>query len=327
MEATTSSYCEGCPPYMAKLTIPMLVGHLLNWALFSVLSVQIFIYCVVSTRVQCRRWPNYLVAWIFLAEVVQTVTATIDAFRDFGTGWGNFEEFQHIGLMWFSVPVMTAIISATGQLFFAWRLYALSDSIYMPAAVATIACIQAGAGFWVAAMVKHVGLVEDMPHQSFVRLTVWLGGTAICDILISTSMMFYYLKRDLSHSGSRSANTAVISSASSLKRDSMLGARCPPARAISGVSPIPLLSGSGDRTVQTVLKQPDGGILNSHVLMVEHRAPLTGGSTFSIFDTPSMARRMQNMALNGHSDNRENGDHESEENVKRSLCVRGILRR
>ncbi len=42
--------------------------------------------------------------------------------------------------------------------------------------------------------------------------------------------------------------------------------------------------------------------------MVEHRAPLTGGSTFSIFDTPSMARRMQNMALNGHSDNRENGD-------------------
>ncbi|KAF9053834.1 hypothetical protein BDZ89DRAFT_1056388 [Hymenopellis radicata] len=311
---------------MAKLTIPMLVGHLLNWALFSVLFVQIFIYCVVSTRVQCRRWPNYLVAWIFLSEVVQTVTATIDAFRDFGTGWGNFEEFQHIGLMWFSVPVMTAIISATGQLFFAWRLYALSDNIYMPTAVATVACIQAGAGFWVAAMVKRVGLVAGLPHQSFVKLTVWLGGTAICDILISTSMMFYYLKRDLSNSGSRSANTAVnivrivietallCSVLAVLQLALYLAYREYHYYMAPGIALCKLYSNS--------LMV----ILNSHVLMVEHRAPITGDSTFSIFDTPSMARRMQNMALNGHSENGENGEHELE-NVKRSLCVRGILGR
>ncbi|KAF7791576.1 hypothetical protein EIP86_002592 [Pleurotus ostreatoroseus] len=32
-----------------------------------------------------------------------------DAFRNFGTGWGNMEELNTVGLLWFSVPVLGSI--------------------------------------------------------------------------------------------------------------------------------------------------------------------------------------------------------------------------
>jgi len=50
-------------------------------------------------------------------EVLQTVMATRDAFRNFGTGWGDFADLNEIGWLWFSVPILGAIISMTAQFF------------------------------------------------------------------------------------------------------------------------------------------------------------------------------------------------------------------
>lgn len=56
-----------------------------------------------------RRWPKAIVLGVFVIEVLQTVLATRDAFRNFATGWGNIEDLEEVGWLWFSVPVLGAI--------------------------------------------------------------------------------------------------------------------------------------------------------------------------------------------------------------------------
>lgn len=45
----------------------------------------------------------------YMIETLQTVLATRDAFRNFGTGWGNMLELDAVGWLWFSVPILGSI--------------------------------------------------------------------------------------------------------------------------------------------------------------------------------------------------------------------------
>lgn len=56
-----------------------------------------------------RLVPKLLVSFVYLIEVLQTVLATKDAFRNFGTGWGNMIDLDAVGLLWFSVPFLGSI--------------------------------------------------------------------------------------------------------------------------------------------------------------------------------------------------------------------------
>lgn len=56
-----------------------------------------------------RRLPKCIVGFTFVIELLQTVLATKDAFRNFGTGWGNMADLDAVGLLWFSVPVLGSV--------------------------------------------------------------------------------------------------------------------------------------------------------------------------------------------------------------------------
>lgn len=108
-----------------------LLGHLFNWALFGVLSVQVcacsYLKICVSAAVRCinvtvyladiyylgfpkdRLLPKCLVVFAYILELVQIVLATRDAFRTFGPGWGDMEVLDQVAWIWFSIPVMSSI--------------------------------------------------------------------------------------------------------------------------------------------------------------------------------------------------------------------------
>ena len=86
--------------------------------------------------------PKAIVATTYTLEVLQVVRSTRDAFRNFGTGWGNMADLDTVGWLWFSVPVMTGISKSTifmrtaslilgiivgcvVHLFYAWRVHLL----------------------------------------------------------------------------------------------------------------------------------------------------------------------------------------------------------
>lgn len=56
-----------------------------------------------------RLGQKAVVAFTYTVELLQTVLSTRDAFRNFGTGWGNMNDLDAVGWLWFSVPVLGSI--------------------------------------------------------------------------------------------------------------------------------------------------------------------------------------------------------------------------
>ncbi|KAF4571674.1 hypothetical protein EYR36_009017 [Pleurotus pulmonarius] len=195
----------GIPPFIAELTIGCLLGHFFNWGLFGALAVQTYVYYLAFPN--DRRWPKAIVLGVFVIEVLQTVLATRDAFRNFATGWGNIEDLEEVGWLWFSVPVLGAIISCTSQIFFAWRIWILSSkNLWLPGIIAFLSILQGVAGTWSGIYSHFIGNFANVPVHTRNTTIVWLGGTALCDVLIAGSMLYYL---NISRTGFRQTNVLL----------------------------------------------------------------------------------------------------------------------
>jgi len=180
------------PPIIAQLTGPLLLGHFFNWGLFGALTVQVYIYYLAFPK---DRWfSKGIVTFAYTVELLQTVLATRDAFRNFGTGWGDMRELDAVGWLWFSVPVLGSIISCLGQVFYAWRISILSQSYWVSGVVLILSLLQFGTGLYSGAYAHIIGVFSQVQIREYKTTCVWLGGTALCDVIIAISMM-YYLQR------------------------------------------------------------------------------------------------------------------------------------
>ncbi|KAF7349378.1 hypothetical protein MSAN_01727600 [Mycena sanguinolenta] len=131
---------------IGKLTIPLFVGTVMNWALLGTLAVQVYIYYLAFPN--DRRSTKIVVAFVGIAEILQTLADSRDTIRTFGAGWGNPDILNEVGWAWFSVPILGSIIASVGQIFFAWRIHIIAKSLYVPILIALIVVFQLGAGIW-----------------------------------------------------------------------------------------------------------------------------------------------------------------------------------
>ncbi|KAF9045665.1 hypothetical protein BDZ89DRAFT_1007879 [Hymenopellis radicata] len=189
------------PEGISELTGPLLLGHFFNWGLFGALSVQAYVYYLAFPK--DRWWSKTIVATTYTIELLQTILATRDAFRNFGSGWGNMTDLDEVGWLWFSVPVMSSIISMLAQAFYAWRIWILSHRWYISASILVLSLIQGVAGIWSGISAHYVGVFSKVQTHNEAATSVWLAGTAFCDVIIAISMMFYL---NQSRTGFRSTN-------------------------------------------------------------------------------------------------------------------------
>ncbi|KAJ6493036.1 hypothetical protein C8R45DRAFT_825063, partial [Mycena sanguinolenta] len=112
------------------------VGTVIDWALLGTLVVQVYIYYLAFPK--DRRSSKLVVAFVVVAECLQTLADSRDSIRMFGTGWGNPQVLDDIGWAWFSVPILGSLsktsprssevsvtlilelVASVGQMFFAW---------------------------------------------------------------------------------------------------------------------------------------------------------------------------------------------------------------
>ena len=64
------------------------------------------IYHLASSKDPLTR--KILVYGIHAAELVQTILFAKKGFSQFAAGFGNFEALNHIGLLWFAVPIISS---------------------------------------------------------------------------------------------------------------------------------------------------------------------------------------------------------------------------
>ncbi|KAI0799571.1 hypothetical protein BC629DRAFT_1591758 [Irpex lacteus] len=155
----------GIPPDIAELTGPLFLGHLFNWGLFGALTVQVYVYYISFPK--DKLLPKVIVTICYILELLQTVLSTRDAFRNFGTGWGNMEDLDTVGWLWFSVPLLGSVICCLGQLFYTWRLHILGRSWIITGVILTIAMVQLVTGVYSGITAGIAGHFSGLQHKSF----------------------------------------------------------------------------------------------------------------------------------------------------------------
>ncbi|OBZ73530.1 hypothetical protein A0H81_06410 [Grifola frondosa] len=187
MRRLTYGWSPAGPALTIQLTGPLVIGYQFNWALYGVLCVQMYIYS--QAGMPDSRVTKGIILWIFTLETLQTITATHDSFHELALSWGNFESLTELYLTWFTLPVLTGVISATIQCFYAWRIYVLSTSRILTLVIVLIALMQGAAAMAEGIQLLITQNVQGTQEDTFKTTAVWLGGTAFCDILISFCMV------------------------------------------------------------------------------------------------------------------------------------------
>ncbi|KAF8811246.1 hypothetical protein BYT27DRAFT_7184634 [Phlegmacium glaucopus] len=182
------------PPDMGAIAGPLLIGYLLKWGLFGVLSVQVYVYYLALSTDPFQR--KALVYAVFAAELVQTILYSKMAFKEFAAGFGNFEAFDQTGLLWFAAPILSSIVGFVVQIFYAYRIKLLSESYVVAVVVVLFAVVSLGGGI-AEGVIAHMipsfsSNVEVL--QINIATGIWNGASAMCDIIIAASMT-YYLSR------------------------------------------------------------------------------------------------------------------------------------
>ncbi|KAF7349359.1 hypothetical protein MSAN_01725700 [Mycena sanguinolenta] len=149
---------------------------------YFVLTLSLGIYYLAFPN--DRRSSKIVVAFVAVAEILQTLANSRDSIRMFGAGWGNPQILEDIGWAWFSVPILGSLIASVGQIFFAWRIYIIAKSAYVPILITLVSAFQLGAGIWTGRGIWQINLLTQ----------AWLAATAVSDFLIVAGMVFYLLK-------------------------------------------------------------------------------------------------------------------------------------
>ncbi|KAI0709503.1 hypothetical protein C8Q76DRAFT_799500 [Earliella scabrosa] len=178
------------PANVALLAGPQLFGHLFNYGLFGILTDQVYFYHLTFPRDPTRL--KVLIYVLYALECLQITLASHDAYKVLGEGWGDPEALFNPHLLWFETPVMTGIISAIVQCYFAWRIYVLSVSRVLSGLICLLAFMQ-GCAAIAGGFLGRV-LTPDWREKAVPAIVVWLVGSAICDILIAACML-YFLSR------------------------------------------------------------------------------------------------------------------------------------
>ncbi|KAJ7221609.1 hypothetical protein GGX14DRAFT_430425, partial [Mycena pura] len=173
-------------------TLPVFIGTILNWLLFGVLLVQVYIYFIAFPK--DRTWWKAGVVAILVLELIETLSNARDMVRTFGSGWGDMEVLDDVGWAWFSVPVMGSVVAFVGQMFFAYRIYKIARSKYVPVLVLILSVVQLGAGIWTGVNICIARKFSLLQSHNVVATAFWLAGTSLCDLVIVFSTVYYINK-------------------------------------------------------------------------------------------------------------------------------------
>ncbi|EKM52282.1 uncharacterized protein PHACADRAFT_260563 [Phanerochaete carnosa HHB-10118-sp] len=203
-----STVTETLPADIAPIAGPLLLGYLFNWGLYGVLSVQVYLYHLAFPK--DSRVVKALVYSVFLIETTQTVLVTHDAFNAYAKGYGNIVALGSAQLEWLAVPIFSGIVSATVQMYYAYRVSVLSGSRVLGLGICLIALLQGSSAVAQGAQAFKIGNFADLATEAFASCTVWLAGSAACDVIIAGCMTFLLLKNDTKMPATHAVVTKLV---------------------------------------------------------------------------------------------------------------------
>ncbi|KAF5319251.1 hypothetical protein D9619_008327 [Psilocybe cf. subviscida] len=183
----------GTPPNVVLFTGPMLIGYMFNCMLFGALAVQVYLYTLSFPN--DRPIFKYLVFGIFVIETAQTICLTHDMFKWLASGWGDLSQLVLVNWAWLDTPIMCGVVSCIVQLFYAYRVFILSRSKILWCLITVLSIAQLTSAIVAGVQLAIVDNLNELQAATHISTTLWLSGSALCDITI-TACISYYLSRN-----------------------------------------------------------------------------------------------------------------------------------
>ncbi|KAF8736605.1 hypothetical protein AX14_014260 [Amanita brunnescens Koide BX004] len=171
---------------MANATsdVSLHIGNLVNWFLWGVLTVQLYLYYVAFPH---DKTMHKVIVWvIYFLESVHSIGLAAGLSIMMVNMNSNAIIITIILLI-----IVGALVTMIAQCLYAYRIRAITDMTVIPAGIATLAILQLGAA--IAALV----VMPVFP------IYIWIGSTMINDTVIAVIMV-----RALANSGALSQQTA-----------------------------------------------------------------------------------------------------------------------
>ncbi|TCD70890.1 hypothetical protein EIP91_001198 [Steccherinum ochraceum] len=186
---------------------PIFIGVVFNIVLYGIMITQTFLYYTVYKR--DRLWMKLFVAVLFVCDTLNSVFDLAFLYIPLVTKYGDVHELTYATWVFATDPAMTAIIALLVQMFFAWRVYVLTNSV--TAVTFIVAC---SIGQWCGGMgtAIAVGMVPEFTHfQSFKAIViVWLTCSAVADTAITIALVWHLRRHKTGFSPTDDAVNRII---------------------------------------------------------------------------------------------------------------------
>ncbi|KAG6828230.1 hypothetical protein H0H92_008728 [Tricholoma furcatifolium] len=128
-------------------------------------------------------WIRILVFYLFVAETANTCC---DMYMMY--------EPLIIEYVFSSEPFIIVAVSTPIQMFFAWRIWKLTKSIWIPLLITLFALVSFGGGCWTGVKITIVKLFAKKPELHYPAL-MWFLSACLADVLITASLVYSLSKR------------------------------------------------------------------------------------------------------------------------------------
>ncbi|KAF8890374.1 hypothetical protein BD779DRAFT_266328 [Infundibulicybe gibba] len=176
---------------MVPITGSMFVGCILNWFLFGALLIQLYDYQLIYQR-RDRMFLRCAVCVVCFLELIQSVFITHTVWDVLVSGWGDPSATSKIPWSTIVTPTLVGTVSLIVQLFFAWRIWTLTENIcaHAVAIVISLASImQFGSTIAITAQYALLNHDSGKLDTLYITAKAWLYGSLACDLLITITMV------------------------------------------------------------------------------------------------------------------------------------------
>ncbi|KAF8629370.1 hypothetical protein AX17_005666 [Amanita inopinata Kibby_2008] len=175
---------------------PMLLGAFLNVVLYGIMLMQVLIYYQTHNNYGARdsRWIKSLISYLVVVGTVNTSFVIAMVYEPLITRYDSDSALIFFPKMLASEPIMTTAVSSPIQIFFAWRIWKFSESLWIPCIVCLLASSSFAGGTWTtidAAFVRRYINKATLHGPSL----LWLMSTAVADAIITISLFISLYRR------------------------------------------------------------------------------------------------------------------------------------
>ncbi|KAF7324430.1 hypothetical protein MSAN_02519100 [Mycena sanguinolenta] len=181
---------EVLAPDVATVVGPVYIANILNWLFMGTLIMQLYTYNQLFPT--DRPVLRILVYFVFLVDVVQTISLTIHGWYFAVTTWGRPALWEILPWTAAMIPIPCGLISMAVQIFYSWRIWILTSNQFFHGVAILIVVLSLMQGF--AAIVPGVLLLYPPTQENLIRLhpgfSAWLAGSFAVDTLITATMTY-----------------------------------------------------------------------------------------------------------------------------------------